>query len=132
MPSVRLCLRAELLPAPYDSMATELLQEYIYLRISISTVDLTRMDERKQINKTTNEIQNKIWNVAMLAADKDPRPVTTGYFISSLNEVIDARGERNAILKRHVPEVILFLLFMVFITTGAIMGYSAGLGMKRA
>ena len=90
------------------------------------------MEERKKINKITNELQNRIWENAMMAADVDPRPVTTGYFITALNDVIDARGERNAILKRHVPEVILFLLFNVFITTGTIMGYAAGLGMKRA
>ena len=77
-------------------------------------------------------LQNAIWENAVQAAEVDPRPVTTGYFISSLNETIDAQGERNAILQRHVPEVILFLLFVVFITTGALMGYSSGLGLRRA
>jgi hypothetical protein len=65
------------------------------------------------------------------AEEMDPRPVTTGYFISSLNDVIDARGERNAILQRHIPEIILFLLFAVFIIGGALMGYTSGLGLKR-
>ncbi|MBT3802037.1 MAG: hypothetical protein HOG05_12865, partial [Bacteroidetes bacterium] len=69
---------------------------------------------------------------AIKAAEIDPRPVTTGYFITSLNDVIDARGERNAVLQRHVPEVILFLLFIVFIIGGALMGYTSGLGLKRA
>ena len=46
--------------------------------------------------------------------------------------MIDARGERNAILKRHVPEPILFLLFTVFMLSGAIIGYTAGLSLKRA
>ncbi len=37
-----------------------------------------------------------------------------------------------AILKRHVPEIILFLLFTIFIISLAMMGYSSGLGLKRA
>lgn len=31
----------------------------------------------------------------------------------------------------HVPEVVLILLFIVFISSGGIMGYSAGLSGKR-
>ena len=46
--------------------------------------------------------------------------------------MFDARGERNAILKMHVPEAILFLLFIVFMLSGAIIGYSSGLSLKRA
>ena len=125
-------LRTQLLPKPYDSLTYVLLQDYVDLRLKISTTDLTRNDERKSINEETDNLQNKIWEISIKAAEIDPKPVTTGYFISSLNDVIDARGERNAILQRHVPEVILFLLFLVFIINGALMGYSGGLGLKRA
>ncbi len=125
-------LRTKLLPSPYDSITYNMLQEYIDLRTEISSIDLTQEQERKEINKETNLVQDKIWDTAIKASEIDPRPVTTGYFITSLNDVIDARGERNAILQRHVPEVILFLLFTVFIIGGALMGYTSGLGMKRA
>lgn len=125
-------LRTKLLPSPYDSITYHMLQEYIDLRTEISSIDLTQEQERKEINKETNLVQDKIWDTAIKASEIDPRPVTTGYFITSLNDVIDARGERNAILQRHVPEVILFLLFTVFIIGGALMGYTSGLGMKRA
>jgi hypothetical protein len=74
-------LRAELLPEPFDSIAKKLFQKYIDLRIDISTVDLTQIEERKKINTITNDLQNEIWEVAILAAEIDPRPVTTGYFI---------------------------------------------------
>jgi ribose/xylose/arabinose/galactoside ABC-type transport system permease subunit len=125
-------LRTQLLPKPYDSLAYSLLQQYVDLRLKISTNDLTKIEERTSINKETDELQKKIWETSIKAAEIDPRPVTTGYFITSLNDVIDSRGERNAILQRHVPEVILFLLFLVFIINGALMGYSSGLGLKRA
>ncbi len=125
-------LRTKLLPAPYDSLNYNLLQKYVDLRIEISALDLTETAERKIINQRTDEIQSKIWENSIKAAEIDPRPVTTGYFITSLNDLIDARGERNAILQRHIPEVILFLLFIVFIIGGALMGYTSGLGLKRA
>jgi ribose/xylose/arabinose/galactoside ABC-type transport system permease subunit len=125
-------LRTRLLPEPYNSTIYSLLQKYIDLRIEISSVDLTMKNQRKSINDKTDEIQNQIWDQVIKAAEIDPRPVTTGYFIASLNDLIDARGERNALLQRHVPEVILFLLFSVFIISGALMGYTSGLGLKRA
>ena len=125
-------LRTKLLPKPYDSITNNLLHQYVDLRLEISQIDLTLADKRYAINHKTDEIQNEIWDNSIQAAEIDPRPVTTGYFITSLNEVIDARGKRNAILQQHVPEVILFLLFIVFIIGGALMGYTSGLGLKRA
>lgn len=125
-------LRTKLLPAPYDSINYSLLQKYVDLRIEISSLDLTQVTERESISKRTDKIQSEIWKNAIRATEIDSRAVTTGYFITSLNDVIDSRGERNAILQRHVPEVILFLLFFVFILGGALMGYSSGIGLKRA
>lgn len=34
-------------------------------------------------------------------------------------------------LQMHVPEVVLYLLFLVFIASGGILGYSSGLSGKR-
>jgi hypothetical protein len=125
-------LRTKLLPSPYDSLLYSSFQEYIDLRLEIGGIDLTKSEIRKEINHRTDVVQNRMWNLAIEAAEIDSRPVTTGYFITSLNEMIDARGERIAILKRHVPEVILFLLFGIFIISSSLMGYSSGLGLKRA
>ena len=46
--------------------------------------------------------------------------------------MIDSYGERDAALNRHVPEVVLFLLFGTFILTASLVGYSAGLAGHRA
>jgi len=125
-------LRTKLLPEPYNTNAARLMEQYIDLRLLISEIDLTRIEERREYNRKTDKIQDELWHLANKAADIDSRTVTSGYFITSLNNMIDARGERNAILKGHVPEAILFLLFIVFILTGAIIGYTSGLSLKRA
>ena len=124
-------LRTQLLPIPYDTLTHKQLQEYINLRLSVSNTDYAMVSEQQRLDDETRKKQNEIWVNAARAARVDPRTVTTGYFIDALNNMIDAHGERNAILQLHVPEVILFLLFIVIIISGALMGFSSGLGKKR-
>lgn len=124
-------LRTNLLPEPYDSLTYDQLQQYIILRLQANTTSYAMVTELEGLNKATKKLQSEIWLNAVKSARIDPRSVTTGYFISSLNDMIDAYGKSNALLSIHVPEVILFLLFIVFIMSGALMGYSSGLGKKR-
>ncbi len=124
-------LRVQLLPEQYREKAVRLLEEYIALRIAIGKLDLTRREERKQYDGQISRLQNALWSLAVMAAQDDPRPVTTGAFITSLNELIDSQGKRNALLQMHVPEVVLVLLFIVFIASGSMLGYSSGLSGRR-
>ncbi len=124
-------LRIQLLPVEQQQQANRLFKEYIDLRVSIGKLDLTRQDERDAYNNKITTLQSELWALAIAATNIDPRPVTTGAFVKSLNDVIDAQGKRNALLQMHVPEVVLILLFIVFISSGGIMGYSAGLSGKR-
>jgi hypothetical protein len=124
-------LRVQLLPEAYQEKAARALQHYIDLRIAIGQIDLTRQDQRQQYNREIAALQNELWSLAILATNDDPRPVTTGAFVKSLNDMIDSQGKRNALLQMHVPEVVLLLLFVVFIASGGILGYSSGLTGKR-
>ena len=124
-------LRVKLLPDAYRDEADAALKQYVALRAEVGSVDLTREEERARYNERAVELQNQLWNIVTQATDADPRPVTTGAFLNSLNDMIDAQGKRNAILQQHVPETILLLLFFVFVVNGAMMGYSSGLSGKR-
>jgi len=124
-------LRIQLLPEKYNKKAFYYFQGYIDLRVAIGKVDLTKREERKIYNKQITDLQSKLWVLAVSATNDDPRPATTGAFVKSLNEVIDSQGRRSALLQMHVPEVVLILLFVVFISSGGILGYSAGLSGKR-
>jgi hypothetical protein len=124
-------LRVQLLPEQFQPQATALFNQYVRLRIEIGQVDLTKLDARAQYNKQIAQLQQQLWTLAVAATNEDPRPVTTGVFVNALNSVIDAQGKRNALLQMHVPEVVLLLLFVVFISSGGIIGYSAGLAGKR-
>jgi hypothetical protein len=45
--------------------------------------------------------------------------------------MIDAFGVRDAALARHVPEIVLFLLFGSFVLTACLVGYASGVGGHR-
>ncbi len=124
-------LRIQLLPEEFKEKADKLFQEYVGLRVDIGQLDLTKLKERNIYNNKITNLQNELWSLAISATNVDPRPVTTGVFVKSLNDVIDSQGKRNALLQMHVPEVVLLLLFIVFISSGGIMGYSSGLSGKR-
>ncbi len=124
-------LRVELLPATHKSVMDSLLQEYVALRIASGTLDMSQEAERREHQVKVTQLQNRMWAQAVEAAQEDPRPVTTGAFIQSLNGLIDSQGKRSALLQMHVPEVVLILLFLVFVSSGGMLGYSSGLTGSR-
>lgn len=124
-------LRVDLLPLQYQPDATALLRKYIDMRIAIGEIDLTMVEARKKYNQQIADLQRALWALAVSVTNEDPRPVTSGAFVKSLNDVIDSQGKRNALQQMHVPEVVLLLLFVVFISSGGILGYSSGISGKR-
>lgn len=124
-------LRVELLPEAHRANAHELLRQYVDQRVAVGRIDLTRRSERREYEIRIAKLQTELWTLAVAAAQADPRPVTSGAFINALNEMIDAQGRRNALLEMHVPEVVLLLLFVVFVASGGILGYSSGLSGRR-
>ena len=52
-------------------------------------------------------------------------------YTQALNEMIDEQGRREAGLERHVPELVLLLLYVTFLMASGIVGYAAGIGGHR-
>lgn len=71
-----------------------------------------------------------LWQLATDEARETANPVSMG-FVSSLNDMIDAMSARNAAINRHVPEIVLFLLFGTFVVLGGVIGYSNGISIIR-
>ena len=125
-------LRSQLLPASIRSGVQKLLREYLEVRVQASGITLTEDAERGPRLAKAAQTQTALWEHARQAAEQDPNPVTSGLFIQSLNELIDVYGKRRATLDRHVPEVVLLLLFGTFLMAGAVVGYSSGVAGHRA
>jgi hypothetical protein len=124
-------LRARLLPDPYAAEAGGRLDEYLDLRIRAGGISLDRARQRREMLAATAAVQEQLWDIAGAVAEADPRPVPAGLFIQSLNDMIDAYGARDAALNRHVPEIVLFLLFGTFLLTASLVGYSSGISGDR-
>lgn len=125
-------LRAQLLPASVRDEVQKLLNDYIEVRIQTGAITTVHQEERDVLLQKSQQLHDALWRLAVRATDDDARPVTTGLFIQALNEMIDSYARRDAALDRHVPEVVLFLLYSTFIMTGIIVGYASGLTGNRA
>ena len=124
-------LRVRLLPQEFQGGAKASLRQYVDLRVEMGRISLENDEVRRKYSQQVSDVQHNLWALAVEATNTDPRAVTTGAFVQSLNAMIDSQGKRNALQERHVPETVLILLFIVFISSGGMMGYTGGLSGKR-
>jgi ABC-type multidrug transport system fused ATPase/permease subunit len=124
-------LRARLLPVGMQDKVQALLRQYLDVRIKEGRVDSTEPELHESLLRQAKLLEAQLWSHAVRAAEQDGRVVTSGFFIQSLNELIDTSGTRNAALNRHVPEIVLFLMFATIVLTTATLGYASGIAGHR-
>ncbi|RPH67283.1 MAG: hypothetical protein EHM83_01920 [Burkholderiales bacterium] len=124
-------LRAQLLPVGMQDEVQALIRQYLGVRIREGRVDSSEPELHGALLQQGALIEEQLWNRAVRAAELDGSPVTSGLFIQSLNELIDTSGTRNAALNRHVPEIVLFLMFATIVLTTATLGYASGIAGHR-
>ncbi len=119
-------LRTHLLPDSVRAETQKLLGEYVDYRLKAGKVSLDLADDRTSLMAQSDNRLEGIWRLTAKVAREDGGPVTSGLFMTSLNEMIDASGSRDATVKRHVPSLVLLLLFLTFILTAGVIGYANG------
>jgi len=124
-------LRARLLPREMQDEVQALLRQYLDVRIQEGRVDATDPALHESLLNQGKRIEAQLWSHAVRAAELDKSVVTSGLFIQSLNELIDTSGTRHAALNRHVPEIVLFLMFATIVLTTATLGYASGIAVHR-
>ncbi len=120
-------LRTELLPEPPRADAQQAFADYAGVRARMSTLTWNQREERNSLQARVLELQDRLWQQAAELSRQAPSPATTGLYVQALNQMIDAYSSYIAEMFRHVPYLVIFLLFGAFIVTGALMGFSAGL-----
>jgi hypothetical protein len=118
-------LRAQLLPAAESAAASRLLRDYVASRLEFYFAGNDQARYSAALEQTT-QIQDALWQQAVSASAQDPRAVSTGLFVDSLNQVIDLHTERLTAFRNHVPLTIIYLLFIVTCITLAMIGYGVG------
>jgi hypothetical protein len=123
-------LRSQMLPEPYHSAVAKLTADYVASRLrEYGTVLNEQESEAEELY--CRRLQHQLWLQAIAAAARDPQPVPTGLFVSSLNDVINVAAKRAAARENHVPQPVLTFLFLVTILTMGLLGYGCGLGNLR-
>lgn len=120
-------LRSRSLPEPNKTEIANLLRSYVDARLGFFQAGVDREDAQKR----AGQLQNQLWSNAISAVQKDDRMATTGLFIQSLNNVIDTQEKRLTAMENHVPESVLFLLFIVALVAALGVGYGCGLSAHR-
>jgi uncharacterized membrane protein (Fun14 family) len=124
-------LRTSLLPEAVRADSRRAVRDYTDLRARMAKVTGASPEARTALRLEAVRTHDSLWALAVQAARLDPNPVTTGLFVQSLNEMIDAYASTVAEVDRHVPEFVLFLLYGAFVVSGGVIGYASGLAGHR-
>jgi hypothetical protein len=124
-------LRAHSLPDTVRNETLATLKKYVDVRVQVGEVAVANMLYREPLLQEASELRVKLWDLAMKSAKDDDRVTTTGLYIQTLNDLIDAFGTRDEALNRHIPEVINFLLIIAVILSGGSIGYTSALSNHR-
>ena len=119
-------LRAGYLPEPASSGIRHLLREYLSLRIVRDAAAVPAITARSL------ELHSQLWSIAEELARSTPHSDTLALFIESLNEMIDLHESRRTKYYGRVPETVLLLLLVSSILTLSMVGYNAGLRLRRS
>ena len=125
-------LRTWLLPADMQEETRVLLRRYVEVLMQEGQVPLADMAARTPLQNQATRISNQIWAQAIKAAERDPRLLTSGLFIQTLNDQIDATAARYAELSRHVPEIVIWLILVASLFATGLLGFASGISGERA
>jgi hypothetical protein len=124
-------LRSAMLAPAERHEVRALLRRYVASRVSEGQDALSQPGARAAELARSSTLLDELWQLATRIVAKDANPVPSGLFVQTLNDSIDALASRNAYLDRHVPEIVLWILFATFGVTAAVLGYSAGIAGHR-
>ena len=124
-------LRAQLLPDAVRGDTQTLLRAYVDARVAASTRSEVDRSGAEALTAKTLDLQTRLWDQVRRAVEVDPHPLKTGWYVQALNDVFDDFGKRDAARSRHVPELVLMLLYVTFLMAGAIVGLGCGVAGHR-
>ncbi|MUH73313.1 DUF4239 domain-containing protein [Psychrosphaera haliotis] len=113
-------IESKFLPVTEAYRANKLLTEYVEIKSELSETSIVDESHRTQLHLESVRVQKQLLEVS-----------ESSDFRSKIIKVIEQQNTRNALIKMHVPDVVLILLFVVFLSAVTILGYSVGLSGSR-
>lgn len=124
-------IRADLLPLESQLKAKQLLIAYTDIRAKAGNVSMVNEDKRESFVDATKDLQNQLWALATEVQTSSAGAIRTGSFTDAVGKLMQVFNVRDSALNRHVPEIVLMLLYGTFLMTGSIVGYVSGLSGTR-
>jgi hypothetical protein len=116
-------LRADLLPEPQRAEIRNLLRQYVDVRL-----DGVQSGKVEQAIARSEELQSRLWLLAVTSRENTPNLAFAVQFIQSINEVI-AQHSRRVIagFEFRIPNIVWFVLYTITALAVASVGYHSGL-----
>jgi hypothetical protein len=125
-------LRTRLLPEPQRDTVSRLFRRYVDARLETAQQPNLDTPQRQALETEVDRLQDRLWHEAVVSVRADARSVAAGMFAQGVNDVIDAREEREAAMANQVPETVILLLFGFAALAVGVVGYGNGLAGSRA
>ena len=126
--------RSDFLPDTDRGEAADLLRQYVDARVAFAQAGILEPERVKSLLSETEQLQARLWNMAVANARKDMNSDVAALYIDSLNEVNGIHASRVAVgMQARVPSEIWLVLYAITILGMVSVGYQTGIaGSKRS
>jgi hypothetical protein len=124
--------RSDFLPDADRPEATALLRQFVDLRVTYAEQGTLHSEPMKRFLSETQQIQDRLWNMAVANARKDMNSDVAALYIDALNEVNRIHAMRVAIgIQTRVPGEIWLALYCLVILGMVSVGYQTGIARSK-
>jgi hypothetical protein len=121
-------LRARFLPAPDRAESERLLTDYVQARLHLTSGSTVGHEELSQSLASAESIHRRLWDIAVVNAERDMNSDVAALYIEALNQVMDVHASRLAIgVRMRLPFGIWVVLYSLTMLGMVSMGYHAGI-----
>jgi len=115
-------LRADLLPAADTAIVRDLLRNYLDQRVLFYTT--RNVQQLRQIDASTAQLQNDLWSGVQARAAAQPTPLVA-LAVSGMHDVLNSRGYTQAAWLNRIPFAAWVSLAAIAICCNLLLGYGA-------
>lgn len=113
-------VRADFLPAENAEKVRQLLKRYVEQRISFYETRTEK--ELDQVNASTAELQEQLWDAVKTPALTQPTPLQA-LVVSGMNDVLNSQGYTQAAWWNRIPLAAWVLMWIIAICCNSMIGY---------
>lgn len=115
-------LRADLYPDSLRNVLRNDFKQYLELRIAYFDAGYNQQKINASVSGSS-AIASRLWKTVTQAGQQNQHLLATQQMVPALNSMFDTATNRDAARLGHVPESILWLLFLLTLTASFIIGY---------